>query len=233
MLSTESSLPSFFPPLEGIGKEATAVYKSLEDMFSRKLKKPYSVVTGWLRCKLTIASVCMAIMCIHGTRWSNNRPLREADITLAASEVGILQDKLDCFICLFVCSFYKTKQNKKILHKYNIYLMLYIYIYHIRACGAIRRFQSTSPLKAHYVRLLVIRCRRRSNTAMPGNTAIPLFLNSYATEEIQYGDVADSELFCMRVATLLRNKYASIRKVMSSGNACQNCQDFVLFWIFA
>ena len=34
-------------------------------------------------------------------------------------------------------------------------------------------------------------------------------------QECTYENMAESELLCVRVATLLRNKYASILKVMS------------------
>ena len=46
--------------------------------------------------------------------------------------------------------------------------------------------------------------------------------------------MAESELFCVRVATLLRNKYASILRVMSLGSTCQNCQKicFIILDIF-
>ena len=32
--------------------------------------------------------------------------------------------------------------------------------------------------------------------------------------------MAESELLCVRVATLLRNKYASVLRVMSQGSTC-------------
>ena len=55
---------------------------------------------------------------------------------------------------------------------------------------------------------------RRANNAMPTNTAMPMFLTSCETEiSIWKYDMAESELLCVRVATLLRNKYASIQRV--------------------
>ena len=38
--------------------------------------------------------------------------------------------------------------------------------------------------------------------------------------------MAESKLICVKVATLLRSKYASILRVMSQGYTCQYCQDF-------
>ena len=63
--------------------------------------------------------------------------------------------------------------------------------------------------------------QRRTNTDMPPNTdmpapsnaAMPMFLTSYETECI-FGNMAESESLCVRVATLLRNKYASTLRVM-------------------
>ena len=91
MLSTGSS-NLVFSTTGGMGQEATTFYKRLADMLAWKEQKPYSVVISWLRCKLSFAAVRSSIMCIRGTRSSNNRPLREADITLATSEGGIPQD---------------------------------------------------------------------------------------------------------------------------------------------
>ena len=84
--------PLVFSTTGGMGQEATTFYKRLADMLAWKEQKPYSVVISWLRCKLSFAAVRSSIMCIRGTRSSNNRPLREADITLATSEGGIPQD---------------------------------------------------------------------------------------------------------------------------------------------
>ncbi len=80
------------PPLGGMGREATTFYKRLADRLAWKQKKPYSVVMNWLRCRLSFAAVRSSIMCIRGTRSSNKRPLRDADIALATSEGGIPQD---------------------------------------------------------------------------------------------------------------------------------------------
>ena len=81
-----------FSTTGGMGQEATTFYKRLEDMIAQKQQKPYSIVINWLRCKLSFAAIRASIMCICGTRSSNNRPLRDADsITLATSEGGIPQ----------------------------------------------------------------------------------------------------------------------------------------------
>ena len=84
--------PPVFSTTGGMGQEATTFYKRLADMIAQKQQKPYSIVINWLRCKLSFAAIRASIMCIRGTRSSNNRPLRDADsITLATSEGGIPQ----------------------------------------------------------------------------------------------------------------------------------------------
>ena len=84
--------PLVFSTTGGMGQEATTFYKRLADMIAQKQQKPYSIMINWLRCKLTFAAICASIMCIRGTRSSNNRPLRDADsITLATSEGGVPQ----------------------------------------------------------------------------------------------------------------------------------------------
>ena len=54
---------------------------------------------------------------------------------------------------------------------------------------------------------------------MPANTAMPMFVRQKYT----CGNMAESKLYC---ATLLRNKYAIILRIISYGKTCQNCQDF-------
>ena len=85
--------PLVFSTTGRMGREATTFYKRLADRLARKRQMPYPVVISWLRCKLSFAAVRSSIMCIRGTRSSINRPLRDADITLATSEGGIPQDE--------------------------------------------------------------------------------------------------------------------------------------------
>ena len=70
--------------------------------------------------------------------------------------------------------------------------------------------------------VMTFKRRRRTNTAMPGNTdipanaaAMPIFLTGCETEMHMWKCMTESELLCVRVATLLRNKYASMLRVMS------------------
>ena len=72
----------------GMGKEAATFYKRLGDLIAQKRQKPYATVMGWLRCRLSFASLRASIMCIRGSRSSLHRPIQDygSDITLATTE---------------------------------------------------------------------------------------------------------------------------------------------------
>ena len=72
------------------------------------------------------------------------------------------------------------------------------------------------PTPSRLVLVMTFKRRRQTNTAKPENTATPAkaFL-MVVRQKCTYGNVAESELPCVRVATLLRSKYASILRVMS------------------
>ena len=67
-----------------MGKEVTTFYKPLADMLSHKHEKSYSVVMGWVRCRLNFALLCSAILCIQGTWSSFDPPVHEQSLTLAS-----------------------------------------------------------------------------------------------------------------------------------------------------
>ena len=73
----------------GMGKEATTFFKRLADMIAKKRKQHYSIVIGWLRCRISFASLRSAIMCIRGSRSSYHQPIHDSHITLATSEARI------------------------------------------------------------------------------------------------------------------------------------------------
>ena len=78
--------PLVFTTTGSMGSEGTTFYKRLADMLSHKQEKPYSVVMGWLRCRLSFAILRSAIMCIRGTRSSFGRPVNEGNLILAVVE---------------------------------------------------------------------------------------------------------------------------------------------------
>jgi len=68
------------------GCEATTFYKSLADLVSSKQQKHYSSVTSWLRCRLSIAILRSAVMCVGGSRSCHYCLRCEVKITLPSSE---------------------------------------------------------------------------------------------------------------------------------------------------
>ena len=78
--------PLVFTTTGSMAREASTFYKRLANLLSHKQEKPYSMVMGWLRCRLSFAILCSAIMCIRGTRSSFGRPVNEEDLTLAFTE---------------------------------------------------------------------------------------------------------------------------------------------------
>ena len=70
----------------GTGREAMIFYRRLADMTALKRQQPYSTVMGWLRCRLSFASLRASIMCIRGSRSSLHRPIFGSDIALASCE---------------------------------------------------------------------------------------------------------------------------------------------------
>jgi len=70
----------------GMGKEAATFYRRLADLIAQKRQHPYSRVMGWLRCRLSFASIRSSIMCIRGSRLSLHRPVYMDNITLASQE---------------------------------------------------------------------------------------------------------------------------------------------------
>jgi hypothetical protein len=74
----------------GMGREAETFYKCLADMISNKRQQKYSATIGWLRCRMSFASLRSSIMCIRGSRSSIHRHIfGDSNISLATSEARI------------------------------------------------------------------------------------------------------------------------------------------------
>ena len=65
-----------------MGREATIFYKRLADLLSDKQDKAYSLIMGWLRCRLSFAILRSAIMCLRGSRSSYHHPVYEGRVSL-------------------------------------------------------------------------------------------------------------------------------------------------------
>ena len=60
----------FLSTTGGMGWEATTFYKHLVDTIAQKRQHSYRVAMGWLRCRLSFASLQASIMCIWSSRSS-------------------------------------------------------------------------------------------------------------------------------------------------------------------
>ena len=109
----------------GMGKEAATFYKRLADLLASKRQNPYPAVMGWLRCRLSFASIRSAIMCIRGSRSSLHRPVYMDNINLVSQEGRIpppeyiipLWITYDIIIC---CSLFRIFHSIICPHKLSI-----------------------------------------------------------------------------------------------------------------
>ena len=53
--------------IEGIGKEGNKFYNRLAEMLAEKKNQQLSVMTSWIRRKLTFSSINSICMCIRGS----------------------------------------------------------------------------------------------------------------------------------------------------------------------
>ena len=73
--------PLVFCVSGGMACEATIFYKRLAEQLSIKREEHYSVVMGWLRCRLSFALLRSAILCIRGGQSSRGHPVKD-DVSL-------------------------------------------------------------------------------------------------------------------------------------------------------
>ena len=79
--------PLVFTTTGSMGREGTTFYKGLVDMLSHKQEKPYSVVMGWLHCRLSFAILRSSVMSLQGTGSSIGHPVNEeVNLSLAFAE---------------------------------------------------------------------------------------------------------------------------------------------------
>ena len=60
--------PLVFTTAGGMAPQSQLVVKRIASALSEKRDIPKSVVTGWLRCKLSFALLRTTLMCVRGTR---------------------------------------------------------------------------------------------------------------------------------------------------------------------
>ena len=84
--------PLVFCTAGGMGPQASVTVKRIAERLSEKKELPRSVVSGWLKCKISFALLRSSIVCLRGTR--PYRPKKqdnqnEVHIDLAVSEARI------------------------------------------------------------------------------------------------------------------------------------------------
>ena len=82
-----SFTPLVFSTSGGMGKAAKITYKRLASLLSIKREQPYSLVMGWLRCRLSFSLLRSAVMCLRGSRSKKGHvPLSDTHIELVVHE---------------------------------------------------------------------------------------------------------------------------------------------------
>ena len=70
-----------------VGPESQMVIKRLAERMSTHLKQPRSVVTGWLKCRLSFALLRTTLLCIRATR-------RKRFIVESSAELEVIEHSL-------------------------------------------------------------------------------------------------------------------------------------------
>ena len=63
-----SFTPIVMSALGGMGRESTKFFARLSEMISEKRHQPYSLVSAWIRRKLSFAIINSVCVCIRGSR---------------------------------------------------------------------------------------------------------------------------------------------------------------------
>ena len=79
--------PLVFTCTGGLAPQCSVVVKRLAERLATKKNIAFSVVSGWLRCRLNFALLRTTILCIRGTR--GKRPSVDNNIELAVAEAHI------------------------------------------------------------------------------------------------------------------------------------------------
>ncbi len=111
-----------------MGKEAATFYKRLADLISSKRQIPNPAVMGWLRCRLSFASIRSAIMCIRGSRSSLHRPIYMDNVALVSQEGRVPPPRyIGTILCFCFGSLFLSRVKHHKL-KYNYYLFIFIFL---------------------------------------------------------------------------------------------------------
>jgi len=86
-----SFTPLVFSTSGGMGRAATVTYKRLVSLLATKPELPYSVVMGWLRCRLSFSLLRSAVMCLRGSRSARSHvPCNSMDIAVHEGRIPLV-----------------------------------------------------------------------------------------------------------------------------------------------
>ena len=75
--------PLVFTCCGGMAPQSHLVLKRLAESMSKKMNLQHSVVSGWLRCRLSFALLRTTLLCVRATR--RNSEVYDSNIELAVS----------------------------------------------------------------------------------------------------------------------------------------------------
>ena len=71
-----------------LGSEAEFFVKRLSDFLAARWERPYSIVKGWVRARLSFAILWAALLCVRGshTKWRSLRIVDGASLPITAAD---------------------------------------------------------------------------------------------------------------------------------------------------
>ena len=71
-----------------LGSEAAFFVKRMSEFLAAKWERPYNVVSGWVRARLSFAIIRTALLCVHGsrTKWRSLRIIDGASLPIVIAD---------------------------------------------------------------------------------------------------------------------------------------------------
>ena len=114
-----SFTPLVFSTSGDMGKAAKITCKRLAYLLSIKREQPYSLVMGWLQCRLSFSLLRSAVMCLRGSRSKKGHvPLSDTHIELVVHEgcLPLSSWILRVFLSTFCNIFFTPYNYESFLH---------------------------------------------------------------------------------------------------------------------
>ena len=98
----ETFTPLVFSCYGGMAYECNAFYKRLASLLAEKKNQQITVVTSWLRTKLSFSILRLMLLCIRGSRGHKTAYKNAVEsISLAALKCGLFKKKNIYFLIMF------------------------------------------------------------------------------------------------------------------------------------